>query len=209
MAQVILVGVNLCSAHLMRELQVRSRRYFKPFSRSRSRVLTHIQAFESLSGSRSCLVRHTNSSSNNNSTTRRNIAEPDRVLVATSTACTQDTQARLRAVLSATFHKMSNNCAIVDKLNTLRFSPQFTRDVSHCHNMSKLTWIFQKHDPTNCDGREVLFRRCSTFHGFSDGDVVAPRSSNSCTQKHATNANSSSHDATSVAQLSGEKCLLL
>ena len=38
-------GLNVCSAHLMCELQVLSRMNFKPLSRSRFRVLTHIQAF--------------------------------------------------------------------------------------------------------------------------------------------------------------------
>ena len=56
-------GLNLCSAHLMCEHQVLSRMNFKPLSRSRFRVLTHIQAFSLLSGSRSCLVRHTNNCS--------------------------------------------------------------------------------------------------------------------------------------------------
>ena len=51
------LSVNLCCAHLMRELQVLPRMCFKPVSRSRFRVLSQIQAFKSLSGSRSCPVR--------------------------------------------------------------------------------------------------------------------------------------------------------
>ena len=39
-------GLNLCSAHLMCEVQVLSRMYFKPLSRSWLRVLTHQQLFK-------------------------------------------------------------------------------------------------------------------------------------------------------------------
>ena len=101
-------GVNLASAHLTRELRVRSHVYNNPFSSSRFRVKSHLQAFKLLSRSRSLLVRHTNKSSNKDATCvayqGRNGAEPGRVLVGTSTVSTQDSWVRWRAVLHFSFH---------------------------------------------------------------------------------------------------------